>query len=172
MPPVKKVKLAHALRSLSRPLSSAILSERSRLSGVAIDLVNQSAELLGKSFDILIPIFLPTLLTVCARPNKVFISRGKTCIINIVQATQSPSILSYLVESAKDKNVTLRLSAAEAALACLNSFNPPDLEKEARGKEVESIIKSTATDASADVRKIGRQLFEAYKILLPQRVEK
>lgn len=56
-------------------------------------------------------------------------------------------------------------------MACLNSFNPPDLEKEARARLIEDVIRVTARDANADVRKVSRKIFEAYKALLPGRVE-
>ncbi|KAH8093222.1 clasp N terminal-domain-containing protein [Cristinia sonorae] len=163
--------VSNGLRTIARPLNSAILSERSRLSGAAIDLLKAAAEGIGKTFDNIVPLYIPTLLTLCSRSNKVFISRSKACVIVIIEATQAPTILSYLAEAVKDKSLSLRLSAAEGGLACLNSFNPPDLEKEARAREVEAMIKATATDPSADVRKVSRQLFEAYRILLPHRVD-
>jgi hypothetical protein len=37
---------------------------------------------------------------------------------------------------------------------------------------VEDVIRATARDASADVRKLSRKVFEAYKALLPERVDK
>lgn len=72
----------------------------------------------------------------------------------------------------KEKSNTLRPIVAECALACLNSFNPPDLQKEARSREIELLIKWAATDPNAEVRKYGRQMYEAYQILLPERVER
>ncbi|KIP04841.1 hypothetical protein PHLGIDRAFT_75210 [Phlebiopsis gigantea 11061_1 CR5-6] len=66
-----------------------------------------------------------------------------------------------------------RLSgAAIDVVACLQGFNPPDLQRDARGQEVEALIKSTATDANADIRKISKRIFEAYTILLPGRVDR
>jgi hypothetical protein len=53
----------------------------------------------------------------------------------------------------------------------MNCFNPPDLEKEGRAQDIESAIRLAARDASADVRKISRKVFEAYKVLLPSRVD-
>lgn len=164
--------LTKLLRSLYRPLTNAAISERTRLSAVALELFKTSADSLGRSFTTIIPLYLPTLLTLCNRPNKVVITRAKACIISIIESTQAPSILSFLATAVSDKAVSLRLAASECALACLNTFNPPDLEKETRAKEIEMIIKSTATDASADVRKIGRKIFDAYKILLPNRVDR
>lgn len=160
------------VRPVSRPLNSAASSERTRLSGVAIELLSELARVLDSSFDPLIPLFLPGLLTICTRSNKVFISRARSCVLAIIEHTRSPSILPYLAESTKDKSVSLRLAAAEATLACLNGFNPPDLEREPRAREIEGTIRLTATDASADVRKIAKKIFEAYKQLLPRRVER
>ncbi|CCM06366.1 uncharacterized protein FIBRA_08624 [Fibroporia radiculosa] len=160
------------LRSVSRSLCQAANSERSRLSGIALDLFSTLVSVMDRSFESLIPLFLPTLLALCARSNKVFVSRARSCLLSLIEHTRSPTILPYLAESSKDKTVSLRIAAAEGILACLNCFNPPDLEKEPRAREVEAIIRSTATDASADVRKIGRQIFEAYRVLLPQRLDR
>ena len=164
--------VVHILRSLSRPLSSSMVSERTRLSGAAIDLVRVVASDLGPSFDPLIPSFLPVLLSLCSRTNKVIITRARTSITTIIETTQLPSILPYFLQSIKDKSTTLRLAAAEGTLACLNCFNPPDLEKESRARDVEAVIRSTATDAQADIRAIGKRLFDAYKLLFPGRVER
>jgi hypothetical protein len=160
------------IRSFSRPLNNAMCSERSRLSGAAIDLQCALASGLGAELEPLLPLFFPTLLTLCTRTNKVFITRARTCILAFIETTQLPAILPYLSEASKDKSVSLRITAAESVLACLNCFNPPDLEKEARARLVEDVIRVTARDASADVRKVSRKVFEAYKALLPGRVDK
>ncbi|TFY50762.1 hypothetical protein EVJ58_g10899 [Rhodofomes roseus] len=161
-----------SVRPISRSLNNSVNSERSRLSGAAIELVTTLITTLGPSFEGLIPLFLPTLLGLCIRPNKVFQSRARQCLLATIDHSLSPSLLPYFAESVKDKSASLRLIAAECVMACLNSLNPPDLEKEPRAREIEIIIRSTATDASADVRKIGRKIFEAYKLVLPSRVDK
>ncbi|KAG7446429.1 uncharacterized protein BT62DRAFT_825076, partial [Guyanagaster necrorhizus] len=161
-----------SLRALSIPITSAIKSERTRLSGVAIDCITELATGLGTSFESLLPAFFPTLLSVCARTNKVFVTRARACILVIIESTQLPSILPYFVHSIKDKSTSLRLVAAIGVLTCMNCLNPPDLEKEVRAKEIENLIKATTRDANADVRKTGRKVFEAFKVLLPDRVDK
>ncbi|ETW80723.1 hypothetical protein HETIRDRAFT_247238, partial [Heterobasidion irregulare TC 32-1] len=161
-----------ALRPLSRAVTSAASSERTRLSAASIQFICAAAMGLGKAFEPLLPLYFPTLLSLCARPNKVFIARAKTGIATIIEQTQLPAILSFLIEPLKDKSVSLRLIAIEGLLACLNCFNPPDLEKESRAREIETAIKITAQDASGDVRKVSKQVFGAYKILLPNRVDR
>lgn len=160
------------IRSFSRPLNHAMNSERSRLSGSAIELVTALLAGLGPSFEPLVSLFLPTLLGLCARTNKVFTSRAKACIFAIIENTQSPSLLPYLAESINHKSIFLRLVAADGVLACLNCFNPPDIEKDTRARLIEDVIRLTARDASADVRRTGKKIFEAYKALLPDRVER
>ncbi|KAH9929549.1 clasp N-terminal domain-containing protein [Epithele typhae] len=165
-----EVNLVSALRSTVRPVNSAINSERTRLSGNATDLLTMAVTALASEFEPLVPHYFPALLNLCTRTNKVFITRAKAAITALVENTHAPSIIHYSFVSITDKSVSLRLAAAETLLACLKTFNPPDLEKEQRAKEIEAAIKATAIDASADVRKVGKQLWEAYKILLPARV--
>lgn len=164
--------LVSVLRSSSRPINSALNSERTRLSGAATDLVTTATTALGSAFEPLVPHYLPTLLILCTRTNKVFLNRAKACIAALVEYTHAPAIIHYSSLSISDKSVSLRLAAAETVLLCLKGFNPPDLEKEARAKEIEATIRTTAVDASADVRKVGRKIFDAYKILLPRRVQR
>ncbi|KAG9316527.1 clasp N terminal-domain-containing protein [Chiua virens] len=159
------------IRSMSRPLNSALNSERSRLSGTAVELVMALATGLGPSFEPLVSQFFPTLLVLCGRTNKVFTSRARNCVLAVIQHTRLPSLLPFLAELAHHKSVFPRLTAAEGILACLNCFNPPDLEKETRARIVEDFIKLTARDASADVRKASKEVFKAYKVLMPARVE-
>lgn len=162
----------NALRAYASPLNACVNSERSRLSGAAINLISSAATELNQSFDALLSLFLPTLLGLCGRPNNIFVTRARTCLVVIIEATQSPQILTYLLRYSKDKSTSLRLAVAESALACLERFNPPDLQKDARGQEIEALIKSTAKDANADIRRVGRKIFEAYSILLPNRVNR
>jgi len=147
-------------------------SERSRLSGSTIELLTALLAGLGPSFEPLVALFMPTLLGLCGRTNKVFTSRAKACMLAVIEHTQSPSLLPYLAESVNHKSAFLRLVAAEGVLACLNCFNPPDIEMDTRARLIEDVIKLTARDASADVRRAGKMIFEAYKALLPDRVER
>lgn len=159
------------LKSFYRPLNHALNSERSRLSGFAIDLLSVLATGLGQSFDPLIPLLLPTVLSLATRTSKLCVARAKACLLLIIEHTLLPSILPHLRTAVSDKSVSLRLVATDAILACMNSFNPPDIEATARAEDIEAVIRSTARDASADVRKSSRRVFEAYKILLPHRVD-
>ncbi|OAX33020.1 hypothetical protein K503DRAFT_560431 [Rhizopogon vinicolor AM-OR11-026] len=156
------------IHSLSKPLNNALNSERSRLSGSAIVLVTSLSAGLGSAFEPLVSIFLPTLLGLCARTNKVFTSRAKACIFAVIENTQLPSILPYLAKSANHKSTNLRLLAAEGVLTCLNSFI---LRDDTHVRLLKDVIISTAQDASADVRATGKMVLETYKALSPDSEE-
>ena len=159
------------IRGVARPLINCVNSERSKLSGVSLELFVSLSQSLQSSFAPLVPVFIPTLLFQCMRSNKVFSARGKACIIEIIGSTRLPGILTYVLNSAKDKSAAMRLAAAEAALACLNACDPGELAKGVRQGEIESIIKATIQDPNGDIRKASRKMFEAYTILNPDRIE-
>ncbi|KAF5355018.1 hypothetical protein D9756_005207 [Leucocoprinus leucothites] len=160
-----------SFRSIHRSLIGAMNSERTRLSGAALDVLTAVASGLGIEFEPLLPLFFPSLLSLCGRTNKVVITRARTCIFTIVEATQLPGIINYFTQFSKDKSPTVRLVVAEATLSCLKCFNPPTLEKESVSLAIESLIRNAARDPNADVRKVGKDVFQSYKVLLPDRVE-
>ncbi|KAJ8585198.1 hypothetical protein M405DRAFT_797143, partial [Rhizopogon salebrosus TDB-379] len=160
------------IRSLSKSLARAINSERASLSEVAIELLTSLSTGLGPSFAPLLHIFLPTLLGLCARTNQTITMRAKTCIFAMVEHTRSPSVLPLFAQSLSHKASSVRLVAAEGVLAFLNVVNYPAVQNVARVRVLEDIIKTTAGDASVDVRKAGTKLFEAYKTLVPGHAER
>lgn len=162
--------LVAGCKRLARPINNSMISERSRLSGAATDMLATLAMILGRAFEPLIPVYVPGLLSLASRPNKVFISRSKTCLKSIAESSQSPFILPLLRNAIGDKSVSLRLTATDTLFTCLNCFNPPDIEHPARAEDIEAVIRATARDASADVRKSSKQVFEAYSVLLPHRL--
>ncbi|KAL5485491.1 hypothetical protein ACEPAI_8133 [Sanghuangporus weigelae] len=163
--------LIAACKGFVRPLINSLTSERSRLSGAATDVLTSLVTHLQRTFEALIPHFVPTLLTLAARSNKIFIARAKACLLAIVENCQSPAILPLLRHAISDKSVALRLTVVDLVVACLNCFNPPDLEAPYRAEDIEVVIRATARDPNADIRKSSRKAFEAYKILFPSRVD-
>ncbi|KAL0577545.1 hypothetical protein V5O48_004443 [Marasmius crinis-equi] len=161
-----------ALREFARNITSALRSERTRLCGPAMELISGVSSELGMSFEPLLPIYFPVLLNLCARSNKVIVNRARACVFSVIENTQLPAVIPYLLQNIKDKSMTLRLVAAESTVTCLTGFDPAELQKEARSQEIEGIIKATSRDANADVRKAGKQAFNAYKNALPNRVER
>ncbi|KAH8107475.1 clasp N terminal-domain-containing protein [Phellopilus nigrolimitatus] len=163
--------LVAAAKMHARPIANSLNSERSRLSGASTDLLTALALNLTRPFEPLIPLFVPPLLALATRSNKIFIARARNCLQTIVEHVQSPALLPFLRMAVSDKSTSLRLVATDLVAACLNCYNPPDIENPHRAEDIETVVRSTACDASADVRKSSRKVFEAYKILLPARVD-
>jgi hypothetical protein len=164
--------LLAGIRSLSKTLNHAINSDRTSLSGAAIDLLTSLSTGLGPSFASLLPLFFPTLLGLCARTNKVFTTRAKLCIFAVIKDTQSTSALPCFAESLRHRAPSVRLVAAEGILMYLSCLKLPIIENVSRACLLEEIIKMAARDASAEVRQAGTRIFEAYKVLSPGRVER
>jgi len=127
---------------------------------------------LGSSFTPLASLFIHSLLGLCARTNKVFTGPAKDCIFAIVRSTRSSSLLPSIVESLKHKSASVRSVAAECILAYLTCFKPPEIMNDTHARHVEDVIRLTARDASARVRRTGKIVFETYKRLLPDNVER
>ncbi|OAX39264.1 hypothetical protein K503DRAFT_865544 [Rhizopogon vinicolor AM-OR11-026] len=161
------------IRSLSRPLNSAISSKRTKLSGAAIKLVTDLLAGLGPAFEPLVSLFILSLLGHCSQTNKVLTRRAKACVFAMIRGTQSSSILPYLAESANHKSASLRLVAAEGVLVYLNCVKPLDIENDScHDRLLEDVIKMTARDANVEVRKAGAKMVDAYKALLPDCAER
>lgn len=159
-----------------------MLTERTRLSASALELVSAIAPRLGSRFESLVAIFFPSVLRVLTRPNKVFVSRAQACLNLIVEHCHLPSLIPHLREAAKDKSVTLRLGVIEATLQLVNTWNrgvldvregASTLTTRHRGnvEDIETIIKETARDANPGVRQISRQIFDKYAEVWPERLD-
>lgn len=153
--------------SLSTPLNNAINSERIKLSGSVIELVIVLSAGLGPAFEPLVSLFVPSLLGLCARTNTLFTRRAKACIFAVIENTRSPSLLPYLTKSVNHKSASLRSVAAKGVLLCLSCSHSPD-----DTRLIDDVIKLTARDARADVRKAGEKISDAYKALLPDCAER
>ncbi|KAJ8588615.1 hypothetical protein M405DRAFT_901938 [Rhizopogon salebrosus TDB-379] len=100
------MEMVAGIRVLSTPLKNAMNSERSRLLGSALDLVTVLSAGLGPAFDSLVALFMPTLLGLCARTNKVFAKRTKACIFTVIENIRLSFILPYLTESVHNKLIS------------------------------------------------------------------
>ncbi|EJU04345.1 hypothetical protein DACRYDRAFT_42837, partial [Dacryopinax primogenitus] len=158
-----------ALRELSRAITNAMCSERTRLSATACDLLATIVPRLGDRFDSHLTLFMPEVLKLCTRTNKLFIARAQKTLGVIVTHTKLVSVIYYLREAVKDKSHTLRIAAADAVLLCLKDYEPKTLRTKI--EDIESIVGTTATDSNPEVRKISKQMFEMYKKQFPDRVD-
>lgn len=148
--------------------SIQLLSERTRLSGTAADVLNSIAPRLGERFDPLVSLYVPPLLLICARTNKVAFKRAEKCLHMIAKHCKLPSTLTLLKEACKDKVANLRFVAVTTVTLLLQHAGKDKLNR--RVVDLETIIHITATDSNAEVRHSSKRLFEKYVTMWPDRV--
>ncbi|KAG8900680.1 hypothetical protein FRB99_005817 [Tulasnella sp. 403] len=172
----------NAVKANYRPIVTSMASERTRLSTTALEFVSTVAPLLAVRFEPLVPLFVPAVLKLLTRPNKVFITRAQAALSKIIENCHLPTIVPYLRDAVKDKSQSLRLGATEATLLVIEQFDRSLLDvREAataittrlRGnvEDIEAIIKDTARDANPNVRQTSRKVFEKYREIWPERVD-
>lgn len=144
-----------------------MLSERGRLSAVAIEVVSTLASALGRRFDPLMQGLAPSLMKLCQRPNKVVMARAQGCLTMVIKQTRLPSIFPYLRDSIKDKSVQLRKIASEAVYVCITHIEPDQIGNKVA--DIETILKSAGRDASPEVRKHAKAIMQEYREKFPER---
>lgn len=147
-----------------------LLSERTRLSGTASDVLNSMAPRLGDRFAPLVPIFVPPLLQICGRTNKVALRRAEKSLYLICRHCHLPQIVPYLLHAMQEKAATLRSCAAGSLAVLLEVCGADELERRVAG--IEHAMQALVTDANPQVRALGRQVYAQYAALWPARCER
>ncbi|KAF8532513.1 clasp N-terminal domain-containing protein, partial [Gautieria morchelliformis] len=167
-----EMELVNGIKASAREIVSAMNSERTRLSAAALECLIIIAPRVGLAFEVLVPLFVPHILRLANRTNKVYVTRSQTGLALILGYCHIPSIIPHLLAACKEsKMVTGRAIAVEGVLRCLNKWDWTDRYTKARVGDVEEVIKVTGRDKDAGIRQTSRQIFEAYKVLFPERVE-
>jgi CLASP N terminal len=147
-------------------------SERTRLSSAALDCLTIIAPRVGLAFEPLVPLFVPHILRLATRTNKVYVTRSQATLALVVGYCHIPSIIPCLLAACKEsKIVTGRAVSVESVLRCLNKWDWTDKEIKAKVGDVEEVIRVTGRDKDAGIRQTSRKVFEAYKTLFPDRVD-
>ncbi|PWN47483.1 hypothetical protein IE53DRAFT_247746 [Violaceomyces palustris] len=157
------------VKTISQPLVNSLLSERTRLSGTAADLINSMAPRLGERFESLVPILIPTLLSICSRTNKVAMKRAEKSLHLISKHCNLVCLLPYMRQACSDKSQSLRIVSQGCMVILIECL--PNERIGRKVTEVEACIRSGATDPNPEVRQISKRLFELYLAKWPDRVE-
>ncbi|KAJ1981912.1 hypothetical protein H4R34_001894 [Dimargaris verticillata] len=158
------------LATLATPfLTDALLTERTRLSGSAVELVVVFGQAVAKPLPVLIDVFVPSLLKLCSRTNKVFVTRAKRCMVGLIATCQMTEALSQYHEALKSTNKILRECAVEFVLATIQVASPGTLNATHLGT-VELTIKDAIVDSAPKVRDTAKQCYKEYCQAYPVRL--
>ncbi|GAA5862293.1 hypothetical protein JCM1840_001712 [Sporobolomyces johnsonii] len=163
-------------KQLVNGLVRSLLTERTRLSGTTLDLIASSTRL-GAQFAPLLPLYLPTLLRLLCRTNKLYISRSASTIASIIKNTKLGDVLRFIAHEwhlEAGKSSSFREKAAESVSIMLGTEGVEMLiEKEALDRRIEDlewIIKTGATDREPKVRAEMKKCWQVYQREWPERV--
>ncbi|GHJ89308.1 hypothetical protein NliqN6_5710 [Naganishia liquefaciens] len=147
-----------------------MLSDRGRLSGVATDFLTSMAPRLAHQFQPLTPLYIPPLIRLLARPNKVYLRRAEKCVMTIITHCPAPSLISLIKPGIEDKNEACRRSCG-AALEKMTREWPREVIGARGVVELEAAMKRMATEKDAEVRKIGKRMWGVFEAKWPERIE-
>ncbi|CAJ0627903.1 2659_t:CDS:2 [Entrophospora sp. SA101] len=107
------------IKSLRYPIQNSVLTTRSKLSSTAIELVEEIAKALGPRFISISEIFVPSILKLFNRTNKVFIKRANKCLGTIIRETKSSNLMPTFKEAMRSQNKQMRACVAGMVLTML-----------------------------------------------------
>ncbi|CAE6403908.1 unnamed protein product [Rhizoctonia solani] len=159
------------IRGFSALILNSMNSERTRLANIAVDLFTVMVPPLGNRFEPFIGVFVPPLIKLLGRTNKVFVSRATAALHVIISHCPHPRILVELRVMVNEKSAPLRVLVAGAVLLCMTQWDWSIPSFAAKAGDIETIIRAFGTDSNVDVRKVTRQIFDQYKQQFPDRVD-
>ncbi|CAG8609025.1 161_t:CDS:2, partial [Dentiscutata heterogama] len=157
------------IKSLRQPILDSILTERTRLSGTATELVEEIGKVLGPKFDTLVESFVPAILKLCTRANKIFIGRAQKCMMTIIRECHVPNLIPKFKEALQGQSKILRTCASEFVLASIEVNDVGNLNNYIA--DLERIIREGAIDSAPAVRATSKKIFEIYKVKFDLRLE-
>ncbi|KAJ2883461.1 hypothetical protein FB639_002169 [Coemansia asiatica] len=151
-------------------INSAILSERTRLSGTALMLVEEIAKMMETRFTPLSDLIFPSAMKTCGRANKVFVTRGIKCLTTVITYSHLPEQTPRICDAVMtDVNKTVRSSAAKLLMSIVSCCTAPEIRQHL--PLVEKAIAAGVVDANPDARTTARQSYEIYIKRFSDRVE-
>ncbi|KAI9500674.1 clasp N terminal-domain-containing protein [Coemansia spiralis] len=158
------------MKQAAKFINSAISSERTRLSGTALTLVEELARMMETRFHPLLDMLFQTAMKTCGRANKVFVTRGVNCLTTVITYSHAPEQTPHICRATStDPNKTMRASAAKLLMATVSCCTVPELTPHLA--IVEKAIADGVVDANPDARTTARQSYEIYIKRFSDRVE-
>lgn len=144
-----KEEAATTLRSINELVLRSIQSDRSKLSGTAMNFAKSCIVLLKSELE-MVPLYLAALIKVCGKSNKVFYSRGEDALLTLCKNVNIRPYFKFFNEHSASANKNIRMAIFRGIRDALDG----DF------KDFRSIITRGRTDACVDVREICKSMME------------
>ncbi|KAG0006871.1 hypothetical protein BGZ65_002500 [Modicella reniformis] len=155
------------IKNHRKAFTESLITERTRLSGTACELVEKLATSMGRDFGLYFAdLFTGPLLKVCARTNKVMVTRAVNALNSIINAgCLAP--LPKACQSFSTNNKALRIACVGLVASCIAHF--PSQELEPFLAAFEPLLKEGVSDAAPEVRDTSRKSFKVFAEKFPER---
>ncbi|CAG8695216.1 16208_t:CDS:2, partial [Racocetra fulgida] len=140
-----------------------------RLASLTTELVEEIGRVLGPKFDTLAESFVPAILKLCTRANKIFINRAQKCMMTIIRGCHIPNLIPKFKEALQGQSKILRTCASEFVLVSIEVNEVGNLNNYIA--DLEWIIREGAIDSAPAVRATSKKILEIYKVKFDLRLE-
>ncbi|KAF9571503.1 hypothetical protein EC968_000466 [Mortierella alpina] len=155
------------IKAHRKAFTESLLTERTRLTGAACEMVEKLATAMGRDFGIhFADLFTGALLKVCARTNKVMVSRAVKALNAIINAG-CLALLPKACQAFSTNNKTLRIACIGLISSCINLYGSQELEPYLAS--FEPVLKEGVSDAAPEVRDSSRKSYKNYAQKFPER---
>ncbi|KAF9116698.1 hypothetical protein BGX27_000080 [Mortierella sp. AM989] len=155
------------IKNHRKSFTESLLTERTRLSGATCELIEKLSTAMGRDFSLHFPdLFTGALLKVCARTNKVMVTRAVkalTSMINVGCVVTLPKACQAFATN----NKAQRIACIGLIASCIALFSSQELEPFLAA--FEPVLKEGVSDAAPEVRDTSRKSFKVYAEKFPER---
>ncbi|CDH59139.1 hypothetical protein RO3G_05499 [Lichtheimia corymbifera JMRC:FSU:9682] len=160
------------LKSLRDGINHALLSERTRLSGSAVELVKTLAKTMQRDYEPFHDMFHGSLLRMLARTKKVIVAQALDCLKTVIAASKLPRLIprfSAMLTNNNKLQVTNNSTLSSAATClelCIQNNSPEHIQPHIQS--LEAAIRAGIMKPSAEVRTAVRACYKAYASKMPE----
>ncbi|CDS06145.1 hypothetical protein LRAMOSA08673 [Lichtheimia ramosa] len=159
------------LKSLRDGINHALLSERTRLSGAAVELVKTLAKTMQRDYEPFHDMFHGSLVRMLARTKKVIVAQALDCLKTVIAASKLPRLIprfSAMLTNNNKLQVTNNSTLSSAATClelCIQNNTPEHIQPHIQS--LEAAIRAGIIKPSAEVRTAVRACYKAYASKMP-----
>jgi len=125
-----------------------------------VELIESAALILGADFEPFTDTFVPTVIKLSTRANKVFVTAALQCIKTIAERCPMSGQFDTFSDALRNKNRSMRICAAEAVAAMIE--HTPAAQLQEHVDEIEAFVALAVEDADSAVRDLARSCFSLY----------
>ena len=148
------------------------MSERTRLSGTAVELVKTLAKTMQRDYEPFHDMFHGSLVRMLARTKKVIVAQALDCLKTVIVASKLPRLIPRFSAMFTNNNKLQVInnstlsSAATCLELCIQNNSPEHIQPHIQS--LEAAIRAGIIKPSAEVRTAVRACYKAYASKMPE----